>query len=244
MSHHQPITQYRNWGHFEGWSLAGDFLSDLIRQHRVTTLLEAGSGANPTLGEDVLDHGIRYITTDVDGDELSKAAARFETRVLDLEGDTPPKDLLGSCDLVFSRMVNEHIRDGERYHTNIRALLRPGGIAAHCFATLYALPFTLNAILPDAISSRLLHSFAPRDEHQNGKFSAHYSWCRGPTAHMIERFRGLGYDVLRYDGYFGHGYYRRLKPLNRMVQAAHRTLVKHPIPQMCSYATVVLQRRD
>lgn len=239
-----PIIGYGHWGQFEGWSEGRDFLSHLIARHGATTVLEAGSGANPTLGGDIATRGIRYITTDLDDAELGKAAAGYEPRVLDLEAEAMPVDLLGACDLVFSRMVNEHIQDGERYHRNIHALLRPGGIAAHCFATLYALPFTLNAILPEAVSNRLLGLLAPRDVHQNGKFQAHYSWCRGPSARMVRRFEDLGYEVLRYSGYFGHGYYRRILPLHRVVQTAGRTLARYPIPQICSYATVVLRRRD
>lgn len=244
ISQPRSVIGYGHWGQFEGWSGAPGFLSDLIARHRPATVLEAGSGANPTLGEEAAELGIRYITTDVEHAELGKAAAGCEPRVLDLEGEAMPADLLGTCDLVFSRMVNEHVRAGERYHRNIRALLRPGGVAAHCFATLYALPFTLNAVLPDRISGLLLSRLAPRDEHQNGKFRAHYSWCRGPSPQMVRRFEGIGYDVLRYDGYFGHGYYRRIGPLHRAVQVAGRKLARHPVPQICSYATVVLRRRD
>jgi SAM-dependent methyltransferase len=233
---------YDHWSAFPGWAGAPAFLSDLIVQSGAKTVLEVGSGANPTLGEEIAGRAIRYVTTDLDAAELDKAPDVHEARVLDLESNELPEDLIGRCDLVFSRMVNEHIRDGRRYHTNIRTLLRPGGIAAHCFATLYSLPFVANAVLPEAIGGHLLDLIAPRDRYQNDKFRAHYSWCRGPTDAMIRRFRGIGYEILSYNGYFGHGYYRRIQPLHKALQTAACKLTVLPIPQLCSYATVVLRR--
>jgi Methyltransferase domain len=82
---------------------------------------------------------LRYITSDSSEAELAKAPVGFEARLLNLDGDQLPDDLLGQCDMVFSRMVNKHVSDGKKYHQNIRKLLAPSGLAVHCFSTLYAL---------------------------------------------------------------------------------------------------------
>jgi hypothetical protein len=140
-------------------------------------------------------------------------------------------------------MVNEHIRDGERYYRNIHDMLSPGGITAHWFSTLYALPFLINRLLPDKVTDFLLDTFSPRNRHQHEKFRAYYSWSRGPSPRMIRRFEGIGFKVLRYDGYFGHGYYAlRLPWLHKVEMKKMNWLVRHPQPWACSYAHIVLQR--
>jgi hypothetical protein len=140
-------------------------------------------------------------------------------------------------------MVNEHIKDGERYYRNIRDMLAPGGITMHWFSTLYALPFIMNRLLPDKLADCLLNNFAPRDRHQHQKFRAYYSWSRGPSRRMIRRFEQIGFKVLRYEGYFGHNYYaHRLPWLHKVEMKKMNWLVRHPQPGACSYAYVVLER--
>jgi hypothetical protein len=136
-------------------------------------------------------------------------------------------------------MVNEHVRNGERYHKNIQRLLTPSGVAVHCFSTLYALPFIVNALLPPAASERLL-DLTGRQHHN--KFPAHYSWSRGPTARMLKRFEDIGYDVIAYKGYFGHWYYWPFKPLHHLEFWKTRVLLAFPNPFFCSYAVVVLRK--
>lgn len=149
----------------------------------------------------------------------------------------------GKFDLVFSRMVNEHISDGRAYHTNIHNLLEPNGLAAHCFSTLYALPFTANRILPDWIGGMLLNLFAPRDAHKTGKFRAYYSWSRGPSAAVLSRFEALGYEVIEYRGYFGHTYYRRVPLLHRLEGLKSRVLLATLISPLCSYGMMIARKR-
>jgi hypothetical protein len=239
------IVNYHLTDEFPGWAMAESYLTAMIERHRPRVICEIGSGANPTLSiENVAKWKLRYITSDIDSRELQKAAQGYETVCLDLESGPLPQELIGQCDMSFSRMVNEHIKDGRGYHTNIRKLLRPNGVAIHCSATLYALPFLANSVFPAGLSSRLLDFFALRDREQHEKFRAHYSWCRGPTRKMIDRFQGLGYDVLSYNGYFGHGYYRtRLPVLDRLERAKSRALLRRPMPLLCSYTVVVLRRR-
>ncbi len=140
-------------------------------------------------------------------------------------------------------MVGEHIQDGRQFHRNLFNMLKPGGISMHCLAALGTVPFVVNRLLPDALSTRLLDLVGPRDKHLQGKFHAYYSWSRGPTQKMLSDFRGLGFEILQYTGYFGHAYYRlRLPFLEPLEKLKIRLLLKHPIPQLCSYATVVMRK--
>ena len=232
---------YHHVQEFPDWEKAPDFLDGMIADYKPSCLLEIGSGANPTLDADTTrSRELRYITSDSEPAELAKAPAGLETRVLNLESEQPPPDLLGRCDMVFSRMVNEHVRDGERYHKNILQLLAPTGVAVHCFSTLYAGPTIANALLPGAASEKVLDFLTGR--HHHSKFSAHYSWSRGPTRRMLKRFEDIGYSVIAYRGYFGHWYYWRLKALHHLEFWKTRALLALPNPLLCSYALVVLQK--
>jgi hypothetical protein len=89
----------------------------------------------------------------------------------------------------------------------------------------------------------LYRLLAARDPYQNAKFPAYYRWCRGPTRAQIERLSAIGYDVLEYQGYFGHaGYYNKLGPLRRLHAAKTDYLVRNPNPHFTSYARVVLSK--
>ncbi len=241
-----PLVTYGSFREFPGWEQAPCYLTSLIQRFGARRVLEIGSGANPTLDVPTLAAlGIRYITSDVNARELAKAPRAFEARVLNAERGPIPSDLIRSQDLVFSRMVNEHICEGRAYHANVRELLAPGGVAVHCFASLFALPFLVNVVTPSWLSLRLVRMSGPRDEYQHAKFPAYYSWSRGPSRRMIRRFTSLGYRVLEYHGYFGHNYYGpRLPVLDRLERVKTRLLVARPIPALCAYGVVVLQRAD
>jgi 2-polyprenyl-3-methyl-5-hydroxy-6-metoxy-1,4-benzoquinol methylase len=186
---------------------------------------------------------LTYVTSDISEVELEKADPIFKRLVLDLSQKEIDPMLSESFDCVFSRMVNEHIRNGQQYHENIYKILKPGGISVHIFSSLWSLPFIANRMMPEFLGNILLNYFsAGRDNPKHGKFKAYYSWSRGPARSMIERFRSLGFDVLNYTGYFGHYYYHRWSAISRVERIKSNYLLKHPVPQLCCYATVILRK--
>lgn len=237
---------FKHLEEFPGWVGSTNhkaYFESFFRQHKPKSVLEIGSGANPTFSPEFVNkHGLAYITSDVDAGELEKANPAFQRLVLDLSVPVADLDLTGKFDCVLSRMVNEHVCDGEQYHRNIYRMLKPGGISAHCFSTLWNLPLAANRLLPEAVSEFLLQLYSPRDKHQNGKFKAYYSWSRGPSRKMISRFEGLGFEVLQYTGYFGHRYYLSIPFLHRMEMRKAEALLKFPIPFFCTYSTLVLRK--
>jgi SAM-dependent methyltransferase len=240
----KDTVSYHPVSMFPGWEAAPEFLASVLAMHGSRQLLEIGSGANPTLSpEYVRQNGLRCVTSDIDARELEKADPAFTQLVVNLAEKNVDPTLYASFDCVFSRMVNEHINDGELYHRNIYKVLKPGGIAIHCFSTLWTFPFVVNRLLPEIVTSRLLKFFDRNDEYKHGKFRAHYSWSRGPSKTMLRRFQRIGYEVLRYAGYFGHNYYRRRAGwLQGFEDSKSRFLLRHPQPLLCSYAVVVLRR--
>jgi SAM-dependent methyltransferase len=227
---------------FPGWVTAPEYFNSLIAEHGCTHILEVGAGANPTLPPNLVRaSGLSYVVSDLSSEELKKTDVAFEKLVLDLSAKSIDPTLSGRFDCVLSRMVGEHIRDGGQHHRNIYKILRPGGISAHCFSTLWALPFVANRLLPEKLGSALQNIFSRRDE-LHGKFEAYYSWSRGPSNTMLRRFEKVGFEVVDYTGYFGHNYYLRLPWLHQLETLKGRFLVRHPVPQLCSYATFVLRK--
>ncbi len=238
------VVSYGTLPAFPGWGDGKEFLTPIIDQFGCKHILEIGSGANPTLKPaDVKSRNISYVTSDVDAAEMEKADPAFDRLVLDLSGKGVSPGLVGQFDLVFSRMVGEHVTDGELFHKNIHLLLRPGGISAHCLSTLWCLPFAANRLLPEFLSDNILNLFLPRDRHRHGKFVARYSWSRGPTKKMIGRFESLGFEVVDYVGFFGHPYYTRIPWLHRVEMVKANLLQRWPLPALCSYATIILRKR-
>jgi SAM-dependent methyltransferase len=239
------VVSFAPFTDFLGWERGTDFLTNLIDEYGCKRILEIGSGANPTLEPKVVhDKRLFYVTSDLSWEEMEKADPVYERLVLDLSADEMSPELLGEFDLVFSRMVAEHVSDGLKYHRNIFRLLRHNGVSAHCFSTLWSFPFAANRLLPEFLSARLLNEFAPRDVHRHAKFPARYSWSRGPSETMIRRFEGLGFEVVKYTGYFGHDYYKRVSTLlHRMELFKAGLLLRWPYATFCSYATTVLRKR-
>ena len=183
---------YRTVEFFAGWKESTRFFQNLIDEYNAKSILEIGSGANPTLSLNyVIEKNLEYTTNDISQEELNKAKSGYKKLLLDFSRSHMPFSIENSYDFIFSRMVNEHIKNGKKYYSNIFKALKKGGISVHCFSTLYALPFLINRLTPRFISNVLLYTFAPRNKQTNGEFRAYYSWSRGPTKTMIKRFESM-----------------------------------------------------
>jgi len=224
------------------WKAFDYALHHQIQTRSLKRLCEVGGGANPALSlEFCQTHRLEYTILDVSAEELAKAPIGYRKVVADLCDDSVLGGA-GTFDLVFSKMLAEHVVDPRAFHRNVWRLLVNGGIALHFFPTLYALPFVANRLMPEALSSRMVRLVDSRDQMMQLKFPAFYRWCRGPSQRQLGRFRALRYRVLEYHGFFGHGYYNRIPMLRRAVDRVADLLVKHPLPDLTSYAFVILQK--
>lgn len=228
------------------WKRHGEILDRLASEPRVSRALEIGGGANPALSlRSVEEWNLEYAVLDASPEELAKAPDGYEKVWGDIT--SPSLDLPGGYDLVISRMVAEHVRSGRTFHENVFDLLAAGGTAVHLFSTLYAPPYLANRLLPDTLSERVLGLLQPgrEKEGRHGKFTAYYSWCRGPMSAQIKRLENLGYTVEEYVGFFGHaGYFKRLPLVERAHLRMASLLAKHPVPWLTSFAYVVLSRPE
>jgi hypothetical protein len=237
------MFQYASYLDFPGWAAAPGFIQEIIDRDGSTSILEVGGGRNPTLAPAAVSaQGLAYTVNDLDQSELDLVDPAYRRLCFDMSVALPAEIADEHFDLVFSRMVNEHIVDGEAYYRNIFGLLRPGGLTVHFFATFYTMPSLVNRFLPEPVSARLKAFSFARTEHEYEKFPARYSWCRGPSAAMVRRFRQIGFEVEDYRGYFGHGYYSRIRALHAIELAKTRWLITHPVSALTSYAVLALRR--
>lgn len=233
---------------FRVWSaLFTDFpqqAQELARDPRVARVCELGGGANPIIPLELIEErGLEHEVADISPGELAKAPEGYRTVLAD--ATVPEFAERGPFDLIVTAFLAEHVPDPRAFHSVVHASLRPGGLAFHVFPTLYEPAFVTNLLLSERVTDPLLRRIqrGREPEGDHAKFRAHYRWCRGPTRRQIQRLEGIGFEVLEYVGYFGHGYLDRFGFLDRAEQALSRTLARHPVPALTSYATVVLRRR-
>lgn len=225
----------------EAWDGFNTFLTDLINKNQIKKICDIGGGANPVLGTDYIEEKkIDYYLLDISEHELNKAPENYNKILADIA--SPRFNLNTKFDLIFSKMLAEHITNPEQFHKNIFSCLKTNGLAVHYFPTLYTVPFFVNYVMPEHLADFLLHMFETRDRFQHAKFPAYYRWCRGPIKKQFQRFISLGYDVVEYRGFFGHGYYSKIKFLDKLNSIKTNYHLKHPNPVFTSYACVVLRK--
>ena len=217
-------------------------LLDLAAAAGAQAVAELGGGANPYLADPAWDGVPTRAVYDISADELAKSgAATLDLRQADL---CQPLDVGDAFDLVFSRMLCEHLQDPATFHRNCWAMLRPGGLAVHHFPTLSTLPFLVNRLLPERAARAVLARVRPGriGSVHHEKFPATYRWCHGPTSRPLQRFSSIGFEVVEWVGGFGHAYYERVPPLDAIERRKTEYLLRHPVPWLTSFAVVVLRK--
>jgi SAM-dependent methyltransferase len=174
-------------------------------------LIEIGGGRDPLFDRDEFnDLGAEMTVNDIATGELGVLPPGYRTACFDIAGDiSSVAHLRNSFDLAFSRMVFEHVADGQRAWANLYELLAPGGVGLAFVPTLYALPFVLNWLLPDKVAAAIVKAiFHHRTDDADPVFPARYSWCVADEARMGSMLSAIGYREIVVQPFYGHGYYR------------------------------------
>lgn len=223
------------------WEKFPSLLQHLIITEKLTKICEIGGGANPLISvEFIKKYNIDYCVVDIDSEELDKADNAYRKEL----HDVTKKPLNEKYDLIFSKMVMEHIKDIKPFHENIQISLRKGGLACHFFPTLFNLPMLMNLLIPDFITDKLVFFLQQnRDKKYQKKFKPYYKWCFGPTKSNIKRFEDVGYFVDTYYGFFGHSYYSgRFHYLHRLELFKTKLLIKKPNPFVTVNGIILLKK--
>jgi SAM-dependent methyltransferase len=214
-------------------------LRSIISRYPQADILELGGGRWPSFQLSDLPDNLRsYTVNDISPEELSLVPEGYKTACFDVAGDASGFE--GRYDVVFSRFLAEHVRDGRAMHRNIHKVLKPGGIAFHLMPTLYAFPFVINRLLPERLAEKVL-TLNPRREI-SPKFPAYYSWCRGNTPAMRRLFERIGYDEVEIRNFYGHFYYETI-PVLRDLESWFASLASRRQWSWCSSYAYVIARK-
>lgn len=208
---------------------------DLVQELAVPgiKILEIGGGARPALKD---RSRVEYAVVDPDAQELSKCPAD----VLQLKGTVQSLPSNEKYDLIISKMVLEHVEDPDSFHQHSLALLKKEGTVLHFFACKNSLPAIANRILPEWLAAKVLRAIGNRNLTEQPKYEAFYRNVGGPSQRQIDYFSAFGYEVLRYNGFVGHRYFRDIIVLASLERIYTNMLYKLKAKSLCTAAIVLL----
>lgn len=121
----------------KAWGGSFDYIENAIRTTGAKRILEVGGGANPTFPLDYIRrHELEYTVLDISADELAKSPDGYLKVCADIT--SPQLALFGGYDFIFSKMLAEHVENGEIFHRNVYRLLAANGCAFRLFKKFIA----------------------------------------------------------------------------------------------------------
>jgi SAM-dependent methyltransferase len=218
-----------------------DLLKELVAGYPDAKILELGGGRDPSFAlSDMPGNVATYTVNDISPSELALAGPEYDTACFDVIGDVSA--FAGKYDVVFSRTLAEHVRDGRKLHENVCKLLRPGGVALHMLPTLYAAPFVINRLLPEQLSRKILLALFPRRRTAEPKFPAYYSWCYGNRRKMERMLREAGFSKVDIRTFYGTSYFRAIPGIRELEHLLSAVAAKRDWSWYGSFAHVVAHK--
>ncbi|QIG79554.1 class I SAM-dependent methyltransferase [Stakelama tenebrarum] len=216
-------------------------LRQLVSQYPDARVLELGGGRKPSFAlNEMPDNIASYTVNDISADELAMAGEEYDKACFDVIGDVSGFE--GQFDVIFSRTLIEHVRDGVMMHRNIHRLLKPGGVAFHMAPTLYSPPFVVNKLLPETLSEKILYALTPHRQQKKSKFPAYYSWCLGNRDKMTRMLTAAGFSKVNIRTFYGHGYFDKVPIARELDNAVSMLAAKRDWSPLGSYAHITTYR--
>jgi len=216
-------------------------VSEFANRLRGGCLVDVGAGfILPAARYGQLDRRMSTLGMDISEAALRKNRDVGQRLVADACQTWPLDD--ACADMVISRSVIEHLYDTEKFASECRRVLKPGGRSVHLLPGRNA-PFSvLNRLLPNRVSQRLLYWAFPHKEEELG-FPAYYQNCAYPA--ILELFARHGLEVESVEfRYYQSTYFSVFFPAYLVSLAYDLLIWKLGIRRLSSQLLVVLRRVD
>jgi SAM-dependent methyltransferase len=219
------------------WDNYKSVVLELQRQFGCKALMEVGGGRSPLIDErEYSSLNIKYTVNDISAAELELAPEWSRKACFDIS--SPPPNSASSFDLIFSKMVFEHVPDAKAAYQAVYHLLAPNGICLSFFPTLYCLPFVANYLSPEKLSIKFQRKLDPR---ANPKFPAYYNWCRS-TPSLQRRLKAVGFREVIISPFYGHNYYRSIPFIHSIGQQWTEIVRERDLRRLSSFAYAFMQK--
>jgi SAM-dependent methyltransferase len=227
------------WDHYK------ETVEALAREFRLHRLIEIGGGRDPLFSpEEIASACVSFTINDISPEELRHAPPAFDKACFDVAGRGEDlAEFTGRFDLVFSRMVFEHVHDARQAWTNTHRLLAPGGIAIAFVPTLYAIPYLVNMAIPEAVSRRIVRLlYAHRTDDEDPKFPAYYDWCYGDGRRLAPRLAAIGFREAKVVPFWYHEYFESIPVARQIDNLVNRIAAARDWRWLTSYAFIVARK--
>ncbi len=203
------------------------------------TVLDVGSGRNPTLVPAERPANTTYVGLDVSGEELERAGpgAYDELVVADVTSRVP--ELVGSVDLAVSWQVFEHVKPLDAALNNLHAYLNPGGTLVSLFSGRWSAFAVINRLIPDAIGSRLVERSMHRQGSNRPVFPAHYDRC---TNSALRKMTADWNDIEIHPLFCGAPYFHFSRTLTRSYLAYENAVRRASLTDFATHYLLIAQR--
>ncbi len=235
-----------HWHSQWAWEHYRDTVMGLARRFGLIELCEIGGGRDPLfLPDDPAVKDVSLTVNDIDQVELDFAPKGLKKARFDIAGRLDEAAARPeSYELMFSRMVFEHVDGVERAWANCHVLLKPGGVALAFIPTLWAPVFTLNHMIPETLSRRIVHALFParRDGGGDPKFPALYDQCFSAPHRIVPMLRRAGFADVHIQPFWGHGYFERLPVVRELDALFNRAAAALDWRLVTTYAYIVARK--
>ena len=208
-------------------------------------LLDVGCGQTPLITDAMKsEYGCRVYGMDISAAEMSLNPLLDESIVYDACNPDYQKDLASYAnmfDVIISHTFLEHARDPEVLHRLLGFLLRDTGIVVHLYPTLFDPFLTLNHLLPEWLTKRVLLILQP-SRTETGKFPSYYKYCRAWSAVLQAKYKELGFRVSGYRNFYGSQYLYRCFPLQAFFDCVYLLFLKRDWRLFTSRSCIILTK--